>query len=45
MRKLNGIEEHCSELQIDCTTPETATVKVLSKEWRQEVTKFAEDID
>ncbi len=45
MRKLNGIEEHCSAMQIDCTTPETATVKVLMKERREEVTKFAEDID
>lgn len=43
MRKFNGIEEHCSLLQIDCTTP--GSTKVLMKEWREEVTKLAEDID
>lgn len=43
MRKFNWIQEHCDALQIDCNTPSTNTV--LMKEWRQEVTKVAEDID
>jgi hypothetical protein len=45
MRKLNGIEEHCSKIQIDCTMPGTEINQNLNIQWRKEVTKFAEDID